>query len=266
MQELNCEVKIIPTYYIEEHSGATDHAFLQCMVNQHAKQGFDFAIIATGSNDITMMDTENAPATTIFQQAKEQSELLCDIAKNMSTELNLDLFIMEKPPRYDQPAKDPSGMKQKLSRYSNGVLATTTGLVPRTFLVEQAGLSRSSDRARKELFQPDGIHLTPKGLSFYTSNLISTIQECYEDTKQLRVNTGVDRDSGTGQGPIRDDQGRGRHSQGGRGRDDQGGRGRDDQHHGRDYRPPQQRGPVYYWPPPGMYNGGRGKQNYKLHS
>ena len=150
MQELNCEVKIIPTYYIEEHSGATDpDAFLQCMVNQHAKQGFDFAIIATGSNDITMMDTENAPATTIFQQAKEQSELLCDIAKNMSTELNLDLFIMEKPPRYDQPAKDPSGMKQKLSRYSNGVLATTTGLVPRTFLVEQAGLSRKQVNSTK---------------------------------------------------------------------------------------------------------------------
>ena len=90
-QELNCDLKVISTNYIEHHPSDQDpDAYLHCMVNQHANQEYDFAIIATGSKDITEMDTENASQTTLFQETKEQAELLCKIAQNMTTELSLD--------------------------------------------------------------------------------------------------------------------------------------------------------------------------------
>ena len=49
-EELNCDLKVIPTYHVEHHADAKDpDAYLQCMVNQHlsGKPDFDFAIIAT---------------------------------------------------------------------------------------------------------------------------------------------------------------------------------------------------------------------------
>ena len=72
-------------------------------------------------------------------------------------------------------------MKQKLTRYANGVLASHTGATPRIFLVEQASLARSAVKARADIFQKDGIHLTPKGLNFFNSNILNAMRECYPD-------------------------------------------------------------------------------------
>ena len=65
MEELQCDFRIIPTYYIEQHSRAHDpDAYLQCMVNQHLveKDKYNFPIIATGTNDITALDGDTSPA------------------------------------------------------------------------------------------------------------------------------------------------------------------------------------------------------------
>ena len=102
--ELNCELKVIPTYHVEHHSDAKDpDAYLQCMVNQHlsGKTDFDFAIIATGSNDITRLDTETMPPTTLFSRVEEQSKLAVEIAIKITTENDINVFLVEKPPRYD---------------------------------------------------------------------------------------------------------------------------------------------------------------------
>ena len=76
-------------------------------------------------------------------------------------------------------------MKQKLTKYSNGVLASRTGATPRIFLVEQASLARASVKARSDIYQPDGLHLTTRGLNYYTTNIISAVKECYTDIQQL---------------------------------------------------------------------------------
>ena len=85
---------------------------------------------------------------------------------------NINVLIVEKPPRYDPPTTDPSSMKQKLSRYPDGVLATITGPTPNLFLEEQACLARSAGISRTDLFHQDGVHLTARGLHFYNSNNI----------------------------------------------------------------------------------------------
>ena len=82
-------------------------------------------------------------------------------------------------------ASDPLSMKQKVNKYSNSLLSTTLGLTPRVFIVEQGSLARSSVRARNDLYQPDGVHLTTKGLYYHSSNLITAMQELYPDTKHI---------------------------------------------------------------------------------
>ena len=111
---------------------------------------------------------------------------MVEIAEALTKENNIDVFIVEKPPRYDPPAQDPSSMKQKLSRFANGVLSTSTGPTPRLFLVEQASLARAAGRGRSDLFQTDGLHLTAKGLHFYNTNIINTMKECYGDTQLIK--------------------------------------------------------------------------------
>ena len=150
--ELNAELKIIPTYYIQENRSARDpDAYLGCMVNQHlrGKSGYNFALLATGTNNITDLATDTSPVTTLFSEVSGQSTILFDVAESLVKEMNIDVFIVDKPPRYDAAA-DPTGMKQKLTKYSNGVLASTTGATPRIFLVEQASLARTAAKGRAD--------------------------------------------------------------------------------------------------------------------
>ena len=294
-EELNCDLKIIPTHYIEENPSSRDpDAYLQCMINKHlvGKPEYDFAIIATGSNDISDLETDNSPPTTLFQKASDQSKLLVEVAEALTLSEDIDVLIVEKPPRYDPPTNDSTCMKQKLSRFANGVLSTSTGPTPRLFLVEQAGLARSAGRGRTDLFQPDGVHLTPKGLYFYNSNIVNVLKECYGDTivnKDYKVNSG-NRDKKEGQNnDKRAGGGNDRQSNNGGQREQwpyhpQGGgrepgfnqRGRDPGHNQRGHRNPPpppwggyggdrwrpDMGPGNYW---GGYNnrgGDRGRRDY----
>merc|ERR1719392_607299 len=108
-----------------------------------------------------------------------------DVAESITKEMNIDVFVVDKPPRYDM-ASDPTSMKQKLTRYSNGVLASTTGATSRIFLVEQASLGRPSGKSRGEIFEKDGINLTPKGVNFFNNNILSVMGELYPEARVRR--------------------------------------------------------------------------------
>ena len=73
------------------------------MVNQHlaGKGCYDFAIIATGINDISDLDIENSPPTTLSNLVADQTKAIVDVAENLVSENNIDIFIVDKPPRYD---------------------------------------------------------------------------------------------------------------------------------------------------------------------
>ena len=140
--DLNCDLKIIPTYYVHHHPDSKDpDAYLECMVNQHlaGKSGYDFAILATGTNDITELDVDNAPPTTLTNSVADQTKTLVEVAETLAAEHNLDVFLVDKPPRFDPTTKDPTGMYSKLSKYANGVLASSVGMTPRLFIVDQPG-------------------------------------------------------------------------------------------------------------------------------
>ena len=251
--ELNCELKIIPTDNVEEDPCATDpDSHLGGKINQHlkGKTGYSFAILATGTNEITNIDTENSPATTMFTKVSSQSQTLFDIAESITKEMDIDVFVVDKPPRYDKTG-DPTGMKQKLTKYSNGVLASSTGATPRIFLVEQGSLARAAIRARADIFQQDGLHLTPKGLNFYNTNILNVMRECYPEVQTQQALKGRGGDGGNQDTP--------QHVQGDRGNNGRG-VGRNQGFHSQSREPPYsqfQRGGQ------GRNGGGRsGKQSH----
>ena len=202
--DLKCDIKLVTTNNVEENPEAAKDldVNLHSMVSKHlaGSSEFDFVIIATGADAISSLDTESSPPTTLFTQVQEQSTLLVEVAQNIVNDMKIDVFIIENPPRYDQ--SDPTAMKQKLSKYSNGVVSSNTGPAPRIYLVEQSGLARSSQRARSELYKSDGIHLTQKGLRIFANNIANSLRECYVElgnpstnttaaaTKQMQVETG----------------------------------------------------------------------------
>ena len=261
--ELNCELKIIPTEYVEENMTATDpESYLGNMVNQHLRHssGYNFAIFATGTSDITYLDTENSPATTLFSRVSSQSKTLFDIAESITKDMDIDVFVVDKPPRYD--IGEATGIKQKLTKYSNGVLASSTGAASRIFLVEQASLARTAVKARADIFEKDGVNLTTKGLNFYNTNIINVMKECFPDTvSYLDQHRAPQQDQGQasgnghrgargqgqgnrGQGPRgygHSDRGQGQHQyqRGGPGWGGGGGRsGRQNQHRARQWHQP----------------------------
>ena len=271
-EELNCELKIIPTENVEEDTSATDpDSYLGSMVNKHLRHssGYNFAIFATGTSDITNLDIENSPATTLFSRVSSQSKTVFDIAESITKEVDIDVFIVDKPPRYD--SEDDAGMKQKLTKYSNGVIASSTGATPRIFLVEQTSLGRTAAKARADIFQKDGVNLTPKGLSFYNTNIINVMKECYPDAV---AHLGHNSSPQQGQGQDPGVEHRGTRGQGPRG---QGPRGQvrdrgQDQHQyqrggqgwgGRSGRYNQYRGGQWHQPPgwTGQRGGGWGRDS-----
>ena len=182
--DLNCDIKIIPTDHVLPQQNSSDpDSHLQCMVNLHlaGKGCYDFAIIATGINDISDLDVDNTHPTTLTSRVADQTKAIVDIAENLVNEDKIDVFIVDKPPRYDLTDKDPTGMYAKLTKYSNGVLASSVGMTPRLFIVDQTNLARSGVKARSDIYRPDGLSLTNKGINFYTSSLTKSITDQYPD-------------------------------------------------------------------------------------
>ena len=264
--DLNCDLKVIPTNFIHHHPTSADpDAYLQCMVNQHlaGKTCYDFAILAVGANDITELDTENSPPTTLTNSVADQTKALIEVAETLAIENNLDIFLVDKPPRYDLATSDSMGMLAKLSKYANGVLASSVGITPRLFIVEQSSLARSSPKARADIYKQDGLHLTAKGLAFYTTNIIRALQECYPDMVRPIINQEQNKQHHTSSSPPRQDRRQGRGGRRDRPYQDwpgygYAGPGGQFHHHPPypDYPPP---------PPPGWHGGNWGGNRQQRH-
>ena len=56
-RELDCDFKIVTTYHIIENEAADDpESYLENMVESNMDESYDFAIFATGTNDISNLN------------------------------------------------------------------------------------------------------------------------------------------------------------------------------------------------------------------
>ena len=121
---------IVPTYNPEENPSSKNpdlHLSLKIDENLNGSCSYDLAILATGSNDITAMDTAASSLESLYSVVSEQSRTLFNTAEPLTKQKNMDVFLVEKTPKYDLH-NDPDGINQKLTNFSSSVLASLTVL------------------------------------------------------------------------------------------------------------------------------------------
>ena len=151
------------------------------MLNTHlsTKDDVDFIILCVGSNDITKLDTKGPDAHATNEAAIKHSSILVKLANKAAEKHKIDVFIMERPSRYDK--KDLE--KSKLNQVANGMLMPLTNVLDKVHLVRLPSLDNLDGKAKKELFKDDGIHLTDVGLHVFENDMITGIKHIITDVK-----------------------------------------------------------------------------------
>ena len=76
------------------------------MIKAHVKPGeLDFIVISVGSNDITFLNSDESEIT-LNKEALEQSSVLAEIAYQTGEKFDIDVFVTDRPARYDRKDKD----------------------------------------------------------------------------------------------------------------------------------------------------------------
>ena len=189
----NSEIEIVQTNYIEQNlSSESPELYLGKVLDEKlgGEPKYDFAIFSLGSTEITEADVTKDQAD-LFSQCLGDSGRLVTAAKATADKHDITVFLCDRPPRYDDSETPGSncGLRTKLSRAANGHLIPLVESAAGVHLVDQAGLSRAPGRARQELYQEDGIHLTEKGVYGFTTNIILEMHSKFEDIRSLEVHS-----------------------------------------------------------------------------
>ena len=183
--ELDCDLEIVETYHINENVTAADpEKYLDNMIQTHLKPGeVDFIIISVGGNDITFLNSDRSEVD-LNKEAIEQSSVLAEIAYQAGEKpLGIDVFVTVRPARYDKKEKDAKGVKSKLNKSANGMQVALISVLDKVHNVHLPALENLSEKAKKDLFKNDGIHLTRAGLCALEDDIIHGIRSVYTDIK-----------------------------------------------------------------------------------
>ena len=62
---------------------------------------FDAAIISVGTNDVSELDIDNKNIVTLNNLASDQSKAIVHLAEYAARKFDIDVFILQRPPRCD---------------------------------------------------------------------------------------------------------------------------------------------------------------------
>ena len=102
--KLDSEISNVKTYHIEENvsSKNPDMNLKRNLKQLDGQKDLEFIIIATGTNDISNLDVENESMDELITRACNQSRRLVELASEVAKKHNLDVFVVERPPRGDE--------------------------------------------------------------------------------------------------------------------------------------------------------------------
>ena len=140
----------------------------------------DFIIISVGTNDITKLDLSQ-DISYLNNTACDHSKNIVELAYKASQTHNIDVFIVEKPPRFDPEERDPTGTRNLISFNSNGLLPSLVTPLQSVYLITLPSLN--VNRARKDFFKDDGVHLTARGRAMFINDIEKGIKLVYSDLK-----------------------------------------------------------------------------------
>ena len=83
------------------------------------------------------------------------------MANETSQKYNIDVFLVERPARFDKDDRDPEGMRSVLTISSNGLFPSLPTPLKRVHYIPLPSLT--AKRAKEDCYVKDGVHLSPKG-------------------------------------------------------------------------------------------------------
>ena len=178
--QLNSRICTIKTFHIEKHTNSRDpELFLRKnleVLNQ--EDDIDFIIISVGTNDITKLDLSEE-LEVINDVACGHSKNLAHIANELSQKYNIEVFIVERPARFDTEDRDPEGIRSVLTISSNGMYPSLITPLKRVHYIPLPSLS--TGRRNRDCFGKDGVHLTPKGQRLFCLELEAGVKNVFHD-------------------------------------------------------------------------------------
>ena len=150
------------TYHIEKHDNARDpELYLKKNLSiLDESSDIDFIILSLGTNDITKLNIEE-DIGIVNDVACGHSKNLAHIADEISQKYNIDVFIVERPARFDKRDKDPEGIRSVLTVSANGMFPSLITPLKKVHFVPLP--SMTSAHLETDSFSKDGVHLSQKG-------------------------------------------------------------------------------------------------------
>ena len=177
--DINSKICLNKTYHIEKHEEAKDPELYlrKTLTTLEETKDANFIIISVGSNDITKLNIEE-DIKELNEKACEQSRNLANIAEEASKKYDIDVFVVERPARFDREAKDPQGIRSILTISSNGILPSLITPMRRVHFIPLPSLTANPDR---DCFSRDGVHLTSKGEALFHHDLVEGVKSVFSD-------------------------------------------------------------------------------------
>ena len=180
---LDSDVCAVGTYHIEQYEKARDpELYLKKNLQKiEDKSDLDFLIIATGTNDITVLDVENEDISELTNIVCDQSRNLIHLANEAAQKHNLDVFVVERPPRGDE-----NEIYSDLNVAANGLFPSLITPLKKVHYIPLPSLQKLPDKSRRNLFTKSGVpvHLKPWGLKLLRNDIVAGIKSVYKDLKQ----------------------------------------------------------------------------------
>ena len=187
---LDSEITAIPTYHIEKRQEVRDPELnlknnLKVELDKNEK--VDFIIVGVGTNDITKLNTENEDITKLTTKAWDQAKDIVHLANEASQKYNVEVFVVEKPPRDDGAEKDPNGFLNLCNVSSNGLYPSLIKPLDKVHFIPLPSLHTLPDSSMKNLFK-DGVHLKNWGTRLLTQDMIRGVKSVFKDIKEQDEN------------------------------------------------------------------------------
>ena len=178
-ERLYSDIKSVRTYHIKENPDSRNPELNleENVKGLETETDVDYVIISTGTNDISKLDV-NDDKGVLMTDACDQAKTLVLLASRIAKNHDVDVFVVEKPPRND----DPTGMRSELTTASNGMLPSLIMPLDKVHLISLPSLHNISEGKKKSMFT-DGIHLTPAFVKVFLNDVVRGVGKVFTDIK-----------------------------------------------------------------------------------
>ena len=182
--KLESEIYTVKTFHIEKHPTSKDpEMYLRKNLDtlNNPQNETDFIIICVGTNDITKLNLDEE-ISDLNNIACEHSKNLVNQAQQAAQKHNIDVFIVERPARFDPVDRDPEGVRSVLTVSANGLFPSLITPLKKVHFIPLPSLS--AGRTERDWFDKDGVHLTPKGMELFCLDIEAGVKSVFTDLKQ----------------------------------------------------------------------------------